>query len=241
MRSLLDFDGEWCKTWLRLHPERISHLAMGSTAFDKPDDAKVLSMAEQWLYAPTTRLKDKRQQLRHRQHHIGADLIKSVTLDGVIKRHHSPGDTPPSPSPSGSEVEDHRVTGGGGRSHSRHSNRVGGTSSEDDFLVTASDPELSSLRFPSEGRVQASPTALPSQSAPQSSSNRRVRRASAAEMVRLEKAENVEEEERVGGEDADLLVAVVKPHRHRLHRRGSLNKVCGFIASPRYRRLWLIH
>ncbi|VDK33803.1 unnamed protein product [Taenia asiatica] len=235
-RSRPDFDGEWCKTWLRLHPERISHLAMGSTAFDKPDDAKVLSMAEQWLYAPTTRLKDKRQQLRqrHRQHYLdhplGADLIKSVTLDGLMKRsHHSPGDTPPSPSPSGSEVENHCVTGGGGRSRSRHSNRIAGTSSEDDFLVTASDPELSSLRFSAEARVPASPIVLPSQSGPQPSSNRRVRRASAAEMMRVERTGNAEEE-MVGGEDADLTVAVVKTHRHRLHRRGSLNKVRGFLT-----------
>ncbi|KAL5109276.1 Patatin-like phospholipase domain-containing protein 7 [Taenia crassiceps] len=226
-RSRPDFDGEWCKTWLRLHPDRISHLAMGSTAFDKPDDAKFLSMAEQWLYAPTTRLKEKHH--RHRQHlfnhPLGADLVKSVTLDSVMKRrHHSPGDTPPSPSPSGSEVETHRVAAGGGRSHSRHSNRVDGNSSEDDFLVTASDPELSSLRISSEGRVPASPTVLPSQSAPQSSSDRRVRQANVTEMAGVEGAENVEEEG-VGGEDADPMVTVVRTRQHRLHRRGSLNKV----------------
>nr|CDS19828.1 patatin phospholipase domain containing protein [Echinococcus granulosus] len=199
-RTRPDFDGEWCKTWLRLHPERISHLAMGSTAFDKPDDAKVLSMAEQWLYAPTARFKDKRQQLhqRYRQHqqqlvstklHVGhpfgADLVKSATLDGVMKPHyhHSPKDTPPSPSPSGSDAENRREAGGGGRSHSRHSNRVGGTSFDDDFLVTASDPELSSLRFTSEGRLPASPMVLPSQSAPQSSSDSRARWASVPAMV----------------------------------------------------------
>ncbi|EUB61173.1 Neuropathy target esterase sws [Echinococcus granulosus] len=240
-RTRPDFDGEWCKTWLRLHPERISHLAMGSTAFDKPDDAKVLSMAEQWLYAPTARFKDKRQQLhqRYRQHqqqlvstklHVGhpfgADLVKSATLDGVMKPHyhHSPKDTPPSPFPSGSDAENRREAGGGGRSHSRHSNRVGGTSFDDDFLVTASDPELSSLRFTSEGRLPASPMVLPSQSAPQSSSDSRARWASVPAMVQVERAENVEEEE-VGGEDADPVVAVVKAHRHRPHRRGSLNKV----------------
>ncbi|VDM27625.1 unnamed protein product, partial [Hydatigera taeniaeformis] len=225
-RSRPDFDGEWCMTWLRLHPERISHLAMGSTAFDKPDDAKVLSMAEQWLYAPTTRLKDKRQQLHQRhQHHLqhlvdhplGADLIKSVTLDGVRRRYHSPGETTP-PSPSGSEIENQYQAGSGcGRSCSRHSNRIGRTSSEDDFLVTASDPEPSSLRFTSEGRLLASPTVLPS------SLDRRVRRASVSEVARLEKGKNAEQEN-VGKEDVDPIVTVVKTHRHRLRRRGSLNK-----------------
>ncbi|KAM7535792.1 hypothetical protein Aperf_G00000092904 [Anoplocephala perfoliata] len=200
-----DFDGEWCKTWLRLHPERITHLAMGSTAFDKPEDASVHPMAEQWLYATTRNIKDRHRHHQYRQqaHPSSKHHTKSATLD--VNR----GTT---------DV-----------------NNRGGRSSDDDFLVTASDPELSSLRF-TEGRVPSSPTSKVDRTSKGHRGRHRSASISEAAPTTIRRQDATREDLEVdagelddiedsGGEDA--AVAVVKPNRHRLHRKSSLNRLSG--------------
>ncbi|VDO04432.1 unnamed protein product [Rodentolepis nana] len=200
-RILPDFDGEWCKTWLRLHPERISHLAMGSTAFDKPEDTNVLSMAEQWLYASSGSIKDKRSQYHHHGHHHFkrfADLTKSATFTN-----------------SDSDLEVPHET----------ADRV----SDDDFLVTASDPEFSYARFTEGSRVAGS----------QPERRSRHRRASISNLVQSDiqqddlRVDTREVDENENGLENDpAAVAVVKPKRHRLHHRSSLNRLSGRHSEP---------
>lgn len=281
-----DFDGEWCKTWLRLHPERINHLAMGSTAFDMPEDTKTLSMAEQWLYAPTgaSASRDKRRSTRrrHRQPHQGAsrsheNLFKSATLDGsgrpLGKRLEGNSD-----SETFSEEEEVRVGVRGSlaipqsREHryqraekprdedrryrhptSKNLSRGNTSSESDEFLVTASDPELSSLRFappsPRERKQQKKKTPTTSatskaagkgQQTMLASPSGRTRRASLVEatpsdhvMRRLEAKFDVDDEEldydleaegdSLEGEGQEI--EIVKPGRHKLRRKSSLDRV----------------
>lgn len=196
---------------------------MGSTAFDKPEDTNVHSMAEQWLYATTATIKDKHRHYQyHRKAHplskLHIDFTKSATLDingGGINRHHH--------ETSDSDVEGNRgidVTNRGGRS------------SDDDFLVTASDPELSSLRY-TEGRVP--PLSVSKIDRPKEHRIRHrsvsISEAAPANLRRLDATRDDLEVD--GGElddiedsgDDDAVVNVVKPTRHRLHRKSSLNRV----------------
>nr|CDS27981.2 hypothetical transcript [Hymenolepis microstoma] len=191
-----DFDGEWCKTWLRLHPERISHLAMGSTAFDKPEDTNVLSIAEQWLYATSGPIKDKFNHHTHRTFKHFADLTKSATF-----------------TTSDSDIE------------VPHENA--GRASDDDFLVTASDPEFSCLRFTEGSRVPSSPGTRPER-------RNRYRRASISDLAPsgIEQDDLKVDDNENGPEDDPAAVAVVKPKRHRYHRKSSLNRLSGRHSKP---------
>ncbi|VUZ48860.1 unnamed protein product [Hymenolepis diminuta] len=196
-----DFDAEWCKTWLRLHPERISHLAMGSTAFDKPEDTNFLSMAEQWLYTSSATIKDKYHQY-HRHAHPNFKRLADLTKSNAIVT-------------SDSDIE------------GPHLNETAGRASDDDFLVTASDPDFSSLRFTEGGRVPSLPGS-------QRKHRSRHRGVSVSETtlsgirqgdLKVDAGEVDDIESCL--EDDPTAVAVVKPSRHRLHHRGSLNRLSG--------------
>uniref|UniRef100_A0A5K3F6B5 Swiss cheese n=1 Tax=Mesocestoides corti TaxID=53468 RepID=A0A5K3F6B5_MESCO len=180
-----DFNDEWWKTWLRLHPERISKLALGSTAFDRMDDGKMLPLAEQWLYAPSKLHKSRKSTRRSKPRSRAPVLAKSVTPDS--KRL-----VPTKGSPSDNE----------GDFSMDDEEGVEAVDAADDFLVTASDPELSSIRY----TMATTKLSHHHRSA--------------------DKGASLTE---VGLSDGEITpkVAVVKaPHRrHRLRRRGSLNKV----------------
>lgn len=185
-------------------------------------------MAEQWLYAPASHLKEKqhlKSLTRHRRGH-GTALAKSVNLDDVRHRHSSIDDFSDSDDMDGGHMylQRKRQTGeiDGKERRTNRNRRDAGISSDDDFLVTASDPELSSLRF-SAVDGQDAPISPPGGLASASGATRGRRRASISDLPVGNRDEGELELDALDGSDA--VVEVVKPSRHRLSQRNSLNKV----------------